>query len=162
MHHATSSGNLSLGRRLHAVVPRESLLGSGVGRRNCAARRVLPAVTPLQRLGSHGHGLLSWAVPPKRAKGHNTKAEDLPDRSACSLLLQFEDPRQPRCVRTAALLEKETVDEPKIRLATGLSPTPRCENRGTLIAAVAHNGVIAPGGARYKERAPNVYRIQSA
>jgi ATP-dependent Clp protease protease subunit len=60
------------------------------------------------------------------------------------LLLQFEDPRQTRCVRTAALLEKETVDEPKIRLATGLSPTPRCENRGTLIAAVAHNGESSP------------------
>ena len=28
----------------------------------------------------------------------------------------------------AALLEKETVDEPEIRQATGLSPTPRREN----------------------------------
>jgi hypothetical protein len=115
----------------------------------------------LQRLGLLGHGLLSW-VPPERAKGHNTEAEALPDRSACSLLLQFEDPRQPRCVRTAALLEKEIVNEPEIRLASGLSPTPRCENRGTLIAAVAHNGESSPpGGARYKEGQPNVYRIQS-
>jgi hypothetical protein len=37
----------------------------------------------------------------------------------------------------AALLEKETVDEPETRQATGLSPTPRRENCRSLIAAVA-------------------------
>src|SRR5207253_1976793 len=44
----------------------------------------------------------------------------------------------------AALLEKETVDEPEIRQATGLSPTPRRENRRPLIAAVANNGESSP------------------
>jgi hypothetical protein len=45
----------------------------------------------------------------------------------------------------AALLEKETVDDkPEIWHASGPSPTPRGENRRSLIAAVAHNGESSP------------------
>jgi ATP-dependent Clp protease protease subunit len=44
----------------------------------------------------------------------------------------------------AALLEKETVDEPEIRQATSLSPTTRGENRRSLMAAVANNGESSP------------------
>jgi len=60
----------------------------------------------------------------------------------------------------AALLEKEILDEPEIRQATGLSPTRRGEHRRSPIAAFANNGESSPPENLDTRRQPNVYCIQ--